>query len=193
MLSLSGFPLSIRFLSSASLPVPATWPLFLPFLFLPVSASQLLPRCCLSAFRLPCFSPFFPTWFPVSSFPVLRTRLSVCFLSSFPASLPQLFHRCFPLSTSLRPFLCRDLQLTFNFLSSILVRFKLLSFLTFLFPSSRYPLSAVISMHVSSSVQPVAMPSIRLWYSAHCNSFYRSLFRITVATTVSQHSLTEFS
>ena len=32
----------------------------------------------------------------MSSFPVLRTRLSVCFLSSFPASLPQLFHRCFP-------------------------------------------------------------------------------------------------
>ena len=30
------------------------------------------------------------------SFPVLRTRLSVRFLSSFPVSLPQLFHRCFP-------------------------------------------------------------------------------------------------
>ena len=29
-------------------------------------------------------------------FPVLSTQLSVCFLSSFPASLPQLFHRCFP-------------------------------------------------------------------------------------------------
>ena len=41
-------------------------------------------------------SPFFPTWFPVSSLPVLRTRLSVCFLSSFPVSLPQPFHRCFP-------------------------------------------------------------------------------------------------
>ena len=30
------------------------------------------------------------------SFPVLRTRLSVCFLSSLPVSLPQPFHRCFP-------------------------------------------------------------------------------------------------
>ena len=34
------------------------------------------------------------------SFPCLasgsRTRLPVCFLSSYPASLPQLFHRCFP-------------------------------------------------------------------------------------------------
>ena len=35
--------------------------LFLPFLFLPVSASQLLPRFCLSAFQLPCSSPFSPT------------------------------------------------------------------------------------------------------------------------------------
>ena len=35
---------------------------------------------------------------PVSrvSLPFLSTRLSVCFLSSFPVSLPQLFHRCFP-------------------------------------------------------------------------------------------------
>ena len=41
-------------------------------------------------------SPFFPAWFPMLSFPVLRTRLSVCFLSSFPVSLPQPFHRCFP-------------------------------------------------------------------------------------------------
>ena len=32
----------------------------------------------------------------MSSFLVLRTRLSVCFLSSLPVSLPQLFHRCFP-------------------------------------------------------------------------------------------------
>ena len=30
------------------------------------------------------------------SFQVLRTRLSVRFLSSLPVSLPQLFHRCFP-------------------------------------------------------------------------------------------------
>ena len=50
MLSLSGFPLSIGFLSSAFLPVLATQPLFLPFLFLPVSASQWLLRCALSAF-----------------------------------------------------------------------------------------------------------------------------------------------
>ena len=50
LLSLSGFPLPIRFLSSASLPVLTTQPLLLPFLFLPVSASQWLPQCSLSAF-----------------------------------------------------------------------------------------------------------------------------------------------
>ena len=71
--SVSSFPLSSRF---------------------PLTAGLL--RCCLSAFQLPWFSPFFPTRFPVSSFSVLRTRLSVCFLSSLPVSLPQLFHRCFP-------------------------------------------------------------------------------------------------
>ena len=40
------------------------------------------------------------------SFPVLRTRLSVCFLSSLLASLPQLFHQCFPfaLAFGLSPF-----------------------------------------------------------------------------------------
>ena len=50
MLSLSVFPLPLRFLSSASLPVLATQPLFLPFLSLPVLASQWLVRCALSAF-----------------------------------------------------------------------------------------------------------------------------------------------
>ena len=70
-----------------------------------------------SPLSLPCFSPFLPTWFPVSSFPVLRTRLSVCFLSSLPVSLPQLFHRCFPFAFAfgLFPY--------FHFLSSASVRF----------------------------------------------------------------------
>ena len=49
-----------------------------------------------SPLSLPWLSPFLPTWFPMSSLPVLRTRLSVRFLSSFPVSLPQPFHRCFP-------------------------------------------------------------------------------------------------
>ena len=95
LLSLSGFPLPFRWMTSASLSVPATQPLFLPFLFLPGPASQWLLRCALPLSLL-WLSPFFPTRFPVSSFPVFRTRLSVCFLSPFPDSLPQLFLRCFP-------------------------------------------------------------------------------------------------
>ena len=42
--------------------------------------------------------------------PILSTLLSVCFLSSFPASLPQPFHRCFPFG-----FLLRDRCLTSAF------------------------------------------------------------------------------
>ena len=72
LLSLSVFSLPIRFLSSASLPVLATQPLFLPFLFLPVSASQWLPRCALSVFTSLAF-PVLPdlishVFFPGSSY-----------------------------------------------------------------------------------------------------------------------------
>ena len=186
------FPLPVHFLSSDSFWLLAT--------SLSVSSVLFFLALPLSGFPNASALPFGFTVFHLIlhlvshiSFQVSRTWLSVCFLSSFPVSLPQLFHRCFPLSTSLRPFLCRDFLLTFDFLSSILVRFKLLSFLTFLFPSSRYPHSAVISMHVSSSVQPVAMLSFRFWYSAHCDSFHRTLFRLTVTTSMSQHFLSDFS
>ena len=94
VLSLSVFPLPIRFLSSASLPVLATQPLFLPFLLFPASPH--------SGFSGAPFRFRFPA-FPVPSSPVSRalfpgfcTRLSVCFLSPFPDSLPQPFLRCFP-------------------------------------------------------------------------------------------------
>ena len=58
--------------------------------------------------RLTVASPVRPSAFASLAFPVLsnpvsrasfpgsRTQLPVCFFSSFPASLPQLFHRCFP-------------------------------------------------------------------------------------------------
>ena len=100
--------------------VLTTQPLFLPFPLLPVSASQWLPQCSALAFA--------PSVFPVLSclvsrafFPGSGTRLSVCFLSSFPVSLPQPFHRCFPsfpLSLLFRAFL-----LAFCFLSSASARF----------------------------------------------------------------------
>ena len=83
MLSLSVFPLPLRFLSSASLPVLATQPLFLPFLFLPASASQWLVRCCLSAFRLPCFSASAPP-----GFPCFASASSYSAFCSFPFILP---------------------------------------------------------------------------------------------------------
>ena len=51
VLSLSVFPRPICSLSFPSLPGPATQPLLLPFLFLPVFPLTVgLPRCCLSAF-----------------------------------------------------------------------------------------------------------------------------------------------
>ena len=41
----------------------------------------------------PSLLPFIHGWFPVRFLPVLHTQLSVRFLSSYPASLPQPFHR----------------------------------------------------------------------------------------------------
>ena len=41
----------------------------------------------------PSLLPFIHGWFPVRFLPVLHTQLSVRFLSSCPASLPQPFHR----------------------------------------------------------------------------------------------------
>ena len=62
---------------------------------------------------LPRLSPFFQN--PVSRvfFPGSCTRLSVSFLSSFPVSLPQPFHRCFPYAFAFGLSPCS------NFLSSV--------------------------------------------------------------------------
>ena len=112
-----------RFPSASFRPHPFHFRL-LSLLLLPFRTSRL---------RLTVASPVrrFPSrflGFPRSSrpgFPCLapgsRTRLPVRFLSSYPASLPQLFHRCFPsfpLSLLFRAFL-----LAFCFLSSASARF----------------------------------------------------------------------
>ena len=92
--SLSGFPLPIRILSSASLPVLTTQPSVLPFRTSRLRLTVASPaRRFHSRFHgFPRSSqPGFPCLAPGS-----RTRPAVCFLSSYPASLPQLFHRCFP-------------------------------------------------------------------------------------------------
>ena len=98
---LSHFPLPVRFLSFASLSLPATQLDCSSFLLLQVFASQrLFPRASV---------PFVPSAFPLLSspvsrsfLPVLLTQLPVGFLSSFPVSLPQPFHRCFPFRSLLR-------------------------------------------------------------------------------------------
>ena len=98
LLSPSAFFLSFStFFRPLLFPVSITQPLFLPFLCFPSFASQLLPRCSSSAFASYVFHFLFRL-VSHASFPVSSTWLSVCFLSSLSASLPQLFHRCFPYS-----------------------------------------------------------------------------------------------
>ena len=74
--------------------VLTTKPLF--FLSLPsrfrLTAASPVPVSAL-AFSV---SPFSPAWFPVPSFQVFVLSSTVRFLSLFPASLPQPFHRCLP-------------------------------------------------------------------------------------------------
>ena len=74
-------------------------PLFLPFRssrFRLTVASPVRP----SAFAS-WLSPFVPTWFPMPTFPVFVLSFAVRFLSSFPVSLPQPFHWCFPFGSLL--------------------------------------------------------------------------------------------
>ena len=150
LLSLSGHPLSIHFLSSASLPVPTTQPLLLPFLFLPVSASQWLPRCSLSAFAslvFPVLSDlvshvFFPgsSYSAFCSFPFVPPGFAP---TAVPPVLPLCFRfRALPFrSVSFRP---------------LLFRFLLLSFLFFLSFSSRFRLTAASPMPVSALASSVS-------------------------------------
>ena len=77
-----------------------------------------------SPLSLPWLSPFLPTWFPVSSLPVLRTRLPVCFLSPLPDSLPQLFLRCLPYAFAFGLFRFRS-----TFFRPLPFRLRLLGFL----------------------------------------------------------------
>ena len=75
--------------------------LFLHFLLSTVSASQLASTVSRFCFRFPVF-PLSSCLVSRAFRPISSTLPSVCFLSSFPASLPQLFHRCFPFGSLLR-------------------------------------------------------------------------------------------
>jgi len=88
------FLLPVRFLSSASLPLPATQPSVSSFPLFPVSPLSGFSGAPFR-FRFQAF-PFLSGLISRAFLPGSRTRLSVCFLSPFPDSLPQLFLRCFP-------------------------------------------------------------------------------------------------
>ena len=116
------------------------------------------------------------------SFPVLRTRLSVRFLSSLPASLPQLFHRCFPsFPLPLVRFssgLSACFPVSFDPFSPLLTtQPSALSFPFFPFSPGSGSLGArpfLSSLSLSSSVSPVSMRPFRFRYSASCVSFLLS-------------------
>ena len=176
------FPLPLRFLSSALVPPPATWPSVssVPFfLDSPLSGFS-------SASVLPFGFPVFHLLFCLvshASFPVFGTWLSVRFLSSYPVSLPQPFHRCFPRAFAFGLFCLlsaffRPLQPASDY-SAFCSVFSLLPVL---------PWQRFLRCMLSSSVGPVSMPSFRFRYSAFCNSFLRPPSCLTVATPASQPS-----
>ena len=103
------FPVNFRILSSASAFLPATKLLFLPFrasgLRLTVASSVLPFRFHFQVFRVP-FLPVSRDFHSAS-----RTQLSAGFLSPFPISLPQLFHRCLPFAFAFG--LCPEFTLSF--------------------------------------------------------------------------------
>ena len=146
---------------------------FLPSLCLTAALSGALFLLSLPQFPLP--------FRPVSraSLSVLSTWLSACFLSSFPASLPQPFHWCLPYAYA---FGLSPIHSTF---------FRPLPFwdlttqpLRFLFPSSRFSLAVVPPVLIYPlSVPPVSMLPFQLWYSAFCSSFLLLTFRLAAATS----------
>ena len=140
-------PLCFGILSSASVLGSDYSASVLPFLLFPSPPHSGFLGAP-SPLSLPWLSPFSPTWFPVSSVSVLVLGFAVRFLSPFPASLPQLFHRCLP--SGIFHFRSASFRL-------LLFRFRLLSPLFFLSFSSRFRLTAAFPVPVSalaSSVSP---------------------------------------
>ena len=185
------FSLSFRFLSSASVPVPATQ--------LSVSSFPLSSR-----FRLSAASPVLPLRLSASLlFPVLSDLVSRVFFpgssysalclfpfippglapTAVPPVLPFRFRlRAFPsLSAFFRPLLLGSDYSAFRSFFSLLPVLPCRRFLRCCLSSFRLPCS-------SSSLRPVSMPSFRFRYSAFCTSFLRSLSRLTVATPAPQPS-----
>ena len=88
-------------------------------------------------------SPLSPAWFPMPSFQVPVLSSTVRFLSPFPDSLPQPFHRCLPsFPLSLVRFSSGLFHFLLAFFRLLAFRFQLLSLLLFLSSSSRFRLAA---------------------------------------------------
>ena len=86
-------PLDLHFLSSAFVLLPVTQRPVLPFSFLPGSPHSGSP-VRIGFFRPLCFSPSVTPDFSCVPSGSAYSAFLYCFLSSFPASLPQPFHWC---------------------------------------------------------------------------------------------------
>ena len=145
---------------------------------LPGLASQWLFQCPASAFASSAF-PVLSCLISHTFFPGFGTWLSVCFLSSFPVSLPQPFHRCFPsfLLPCVRFFsgLSACFPVSFvPFSLRLTTQPSALSFPFFPFSPGSGSFGALwflSSPSLSSDLRPVSMPSFRFRYSASCISF----------------------
>ena len=167
------FLLLFRFLSSASVLLPATWPLFLPFrsswLCLTAASPSLrfrlrfhgFPRSSRPGFPCLCF-PVFVLGFLFVSFHPTRLRSHSCSTGASLLFRFRFLFRAFPFP-----------PLSFVRFGSVLTtQPSVSSFPLFPISSDGGSLGALwflASPLLSSSVRPVSMPSFRFWYSASCD------------------------
>ena len=168
--------------------------LFLPFLLFPSPPHSGFPGAALSAFASLAF--------PVLSDLVSRVFFPGCLYSAFclfpfvppgfaPTAVPPVLPLCFRFRAfSLSVAFFRPLRFGSDY-SAFRSFFSLLP----VFPCRRFLRCCPFAVRLprfSSSVRPVAMPYFRFWYSAYCASFFRSLSRLTVATSAPQPSSFRF-
>ena len=145
------------------------------FLFhsLPVLASPWLLRCSCSTHASQVF-PLISGLVSRAFFPVLCTRLSVCFLSPFLASLPQLLGKCLLGSVPLSVPFALAFPLSFCFLSSASVPVPITQLPFLPFPSSLLPLTVVLQVPFSTFPSACYQLSVPVFGTQPCcNSFLR--------------------
>ena len=167
-----------HFLSSASVLASHYSAIYSSFsTFFPFSPHRWLFRCSCSALAFQVF-PLISGLVSRAFFPVLCTRLSVSFLSSFLASLPQLFRKCLPGLLSL------SVPLTLAFSPSLplsFVRFfsgSNYSAFRFFFSLLPFPASRWLSRCLFILVPFRLFPCFRFRFGTQlsCISFLRSTF-----------------